>query len=509
MIRLAAIALALLALVFVPLQSQRKGMRVGSKKFTESVILGEVASDLARSAGVEVTHYRELGGTQLVFQALVQGDIDLYPDYTGTIAKELLAGEEAGDEEAIRARLAERGVRMSGSLGFENSYAVGMLKERAKELGIARVSDLTRHPELKLGLANEFLDREDGWRMLKRHYGLPQRDVTGLDHDVSYRQLALGAIDLMVVYTTDAKILEMDLAVLEDDRRCFPKYDAVLLYREDLESRYPKALAAVERLAGAVPVAAMSRMNGRAERDRVPETTVAADFVRETFKVSVGEQDETRFARIRDRTIEHLDLVRKSLIPAIMVAVPLGVLAAKRPKAGQVILAVVGIIQTMPALALLVMLMPLTAGVGLQSVGLGSATAVVALFLYGLLPIVRNTFEGLRGISREHEEASLALGLPAGFRLTAIELPLASRSIMAGIKTAAVINVGFATLGALVGAGGYGQPILTGIRLNDTALILEGAVPAAVLALVVQGGFELLERLVTPRGLRVGREAYH
>ncbi|MFL5347885.1 MAG: ABC transporter permease, partial [Hyalangium sp.] len=98
-----------------------------------------------------------------------------------------------------------------------------------------------------------------------------------------------------------------------------------------------------------------------------------------------------------------------------------------------------------------------------------------------------------------------ALGLPPGARLWRIELPLAAPSILAGIQTAAVINVGTATLGALIGAGGYGQPILTGIRLDDTGLILEGAVPAALLALVVSAVFELIERLVVPRGLRVSQ----
>ena len=162
---------------------------------------------------------------------------------------------------------------------------------------------------------------------------------------------------------------------------------------------------------------------------------------------------------------------------------------------GQLVIGMTGILQTVPSLAMFVFMIPL--------LGIGTWPAIAALFLYSLLPIVRNTHAGLVGISPELRESAAALGLPTGVRLRRIELPLATRSILAGIKTAAVINVGTATLAALIGAGGYGQPILTGIRLDSVALILEGAVPAAILALLVQGMFEVIERWLTPRGLRL------
>jgi osmoprotectant transport system permease protein len=222
--------------------------------------------------------------------------------------------------------------------------------------------------------------------------------------------------------------------------------------------------------------------------------------------VTVPIVEETTAERIWNRTLEHLDLVRKSLIPAILVAIPLGVIAAMRPRFGQVILGTVGVIQTIPALALLVILLAPVASLGLTGVGVGSMTAVIALFLYSLLPIVRNTYTGLQDIASEYQETAVAIGLPRIYRLVKIELPLASRSILAGIKTAAVINVGFATLGALIGAGGYGQPIITGIRLLDNDLILQGAIPAAVMALSVQGLFEWSERFVVPRGLRLSAD---
>jgi len=178
-----------------------------------------------------------------------------------------------------------------------------------------------------------------------------------------------------------------------------------------------------------------------------------------------------------------------------VLSIPLGILAFKYKQLGQMILGIVGMIQTIPSLAILVFMIPFF--------GIGNAPAIVALFLYSLLPIVRNTYVGLDEISPQLKESAQALGLPTMARLRLIELPLASRSILAGIKTSAIINIGTATLGALIGAGGYGQPILTGIRLDDISLILQGAIPAAVLALLVQGLFELAEKWIVPKGLQI------
>ncbi len=472
-------------------------LRVGSKAFTESVVLGELAAQLAASAGAPAVHRRALGGTRVLWEALRRGEIDLYPDYTGTVAREILDERGPVDEDALRGALAVRGIGTTRSLGFEDRYAVGVRREVAAGLGLARVSDLARHPELRLGFTNEFMDRADGWPALRARYRLPARDARGLDHDLAYRALASGEIDATDVYTTDPEILRLGLVLLEDDLRAFPPYEAIFLYREDLARRAPDALAAVRRLEGRISAAEMTAMNARAQVERVPPEQVAAAFLGDALGVAPRFSVETVPGRILQRTREHLALVAAALLGAIALAVPLGILAARRPRAGRVILGGVGIVQTIPSLALLVFMIPL--------LGIGAGPAVAALFLYGLLPIVRNTHAGLAGISPELRETAEALGLPAGARLRRIELPLASPAILAGVKTSAVITVGTATLGALVGAGGYGQPILTGIRLASVPLILEGAVPAALLALAVQAGFDLLERVIVPAGLRPAR----
>jgi osmoprotectant transport system permease protein len=501
MIRVVIWTLILLVVAFVPLSHRQSTVRVGSKKFTESVVLGECLRLLIQDANESATHYRELGGTKLVFEALANGEIDVYPEYTGTIREEILSDESAETLEDIRAAFERRGVAMSEPLGFNNTYALAMLRPRAEELGVTKISDLVRHPDLAFGFSNEFMDRKDGWPELQRHYDLSPKSAVGLDHDLAYRQLRLGAIDVIDVYSTDAKIRVHDLVVLKDDRSYFPRYEAVLLYRTDLADRFPKVVASISRLSGEIDESAMTRLNAQVEVNRLSESQVAAEFIADSFDIENNVERTSVASRIVQRTLEHLELVRRSLLPAILLAIPLGIIAAKVPRLDSLVLGIVGIIQTIPSLALLVILMPVMAYFGLSSIGLGSATAITALLLYSLLPIVRNTHAGLRSIAIEHQEAALALGLPATFRLLNIELPLAKASILAGIKTAAVMNVGFATLGALIGAGGYGQPIITGIRLNDTSMILEGAIPAAVLALLVQFAFDLLQRKADrPRG---------
>ncbi|HYQ81768.1 MAG TPA: glycine betaine ABC transporter substrate-binding protein [Anaeromyxobacteraceae bacterium] len=466
---------------------------VGSKKFTESVILGELATQLAAAAGARAEHRRELGGTRILWEALLRGDLDVYPEYTGTLRREILAGQ-AAEGEALGRALAARGVSLSASLGFEDTYAVGMRRDRAEALGIRALSDLRGHPGLRLGFSHEFMDREDGWPALRRAYGLAL-EPRGLDHDLAYRAVASGDLDATDLYSTDPQIRAYGLRVLEDDRHAFPEYQAVLVYRSELAARAPAALDAMRRLEGRITAARMVELNARAQLDHVPETRVAADFLEQDLGVRSRAQDQGRAARLLQRTLEHLGLVGLSLLAAALLGVPLGIAAFRRPRLGHLLLGAVGVVQTIPSLALLVALIPL--------LGIGAWPALAALFLYSLLPIVRNTEAGLAAIPPELRESALALGLPPRARLRLVELPLASPSILAGVQTAAVIGVGTATLGALVGAGGYGQPILAGIRLADPGLILEGAVPAALLALAVQGAFSLLSRALVPRGLRL------
>ena len=470
-------------------------IRIGSKKFTESVILADIAKKLSISAGAATIHHQELGGTRLLWDALLAREIDVYPEYKGTLTGEILAGEGINGESELELALAKRGLRMSRTLGFSDTYALGMTQKQSERYGITKISDLARYPSLRFGLSDEFLNRVDGWTTLRATYGLNPMDVRGLDHDIAYKGLANGSIDVIDLYTTDPEIDYYGLRILDDDGHYFPRNEAVLLYQAGLEQRAPKALHAMLQLEGQIDDAAIRAMNGAVKIHGRTETEVAAQFVADKFGLPDVEPTDTLADRLLRRTIEHLYLTLLSLGAAIIVALPLGIIVAGYPVLGQAILGLVSVVQTIPALALLVFMIPV--------LGIGAPPAIAALFLYSLLPIVRNTASGLTNIPLPIRNSAIALGLTPMRRLRIIELPMASPAILAGMKTAAIINVGTATLGALIGGGGYGQPIFTGIRLDNFGLILEGAIPAALLALVVQGVFELAEHYLVPRGLRL------
>ena len=470
-------------------------IKVGSKKFTESVILGDILTGLVRDAGSDAVHRREVGGTAVLWKGLLAGEIDIYTEYTGTIIQEILSGQKLKSDGEIHAALKKRGILMSRPLGFNNPYAIGMKKKAAKKYGIRKISDLRKYPAFKFGFSNEFMKRGDGWPGLRQRYRLSQKSVRGLDHDLAYRALGGDSIQVIDLYSTDAGIRYYNLLTLDDDLKYFPAYNAVILYREVLLKTAPEAVRAILRMEGRIDEITMIGMNSRAKVKKVPETRIASEFLSEAMGVQSLVSEETAWERFVRNTWDHLYLVAVSLGAAILVSLPLGILAARSAMAGQIILGVIGVVQTIPSLALLVFMIPL--------LGIGGPPAMVALFLYSLLPIVRNTYTGLNDIPTEIRESAEALGLPPLSRLRLVMLPIASRSILGGIKTSSVINVGTATLGALIGAGGYGQPILTGIRLDDVGLILQGAIPAAGLAVIVQLLFDLAERFLVSEGLRL------
>lgn len=483
------------ALLFAQLAAAGEAVTVGSKRFTESYILGEIlAQRMQKTAGVSVTHKQGLGNTAILFAALKSGAIDVYPDYTGTLAFELLGLKSVPPLPELNAALAVHGLAVSAPLGFGNSYALAMTAERANALGVAKISDLAKHAELhklRFGLSAEFLNRKDGWPALRLAYSLPAQPV-GLDHGLAYEAIKGGRIDVMDVYTTDAKLGRYGLKVLADDRAFFPPYEAVLVYRTDLPVRAPAAYRAVQAMAGSVSTDAMLRMNAAAELDGQPFAKVAADFVSgaqpaTATQARAGVLERLFAADFWRLTLEHCVLVFAALALSIAVGVPLGVWAARSRVARPWILGVTGVLQTIPALALLAFLIAALGRIGLLP-------AVIALFLYGLLPIVRNTEAGLAGVTGGMRRAGQALGLRDGAVMRLIELPLALPSILAGVKISAVINVGTATIAAFIGAGGYGERIVAGLAVNDHAMMLAGAIPAAVLALAIQGLLEVAER---------------
>jgi len=346
---------------------------------------------------------------------------------------------------------------------------------------------------LRLGLSNEFIGRADGWKGLAARYRLPQQP-TGLDHGLAYDAVAGGQVDVIDIYTTDAKIQHLGLRVLEDDASHFPRYDAVLLYRLDVPQRFPAAWAALQSLEGRIGEAQMIAMNARAELQGVAFDVIARDHLaqRGAASASSSAAGTSFWAKLWGPdlprlTAQHLGLVVAAVLLAVLVGVPVSVAVAPHAGARSAVLGVTGLMQTVPSLALLAVLISWLGRIG-------TLPAMLALTLYALLPIMRNTCTGLAEVPAGLKLAGQALGLRRGQQLRAVELPLALPVIVAGVRTATTISVGTATIAAFIGAGGYGERIVTGLALNDKALLLAGALPAAALALLFEGGFGLAER---------------
>ena len=476
--------LALVISCNVLAQAVEKNTVVGSKRFTESYILGEILNLTLRDAGVQALYRQGLGNTAIVTQALTTGQIDIYPEYTGTILREILKRPETqASLSELNTWLKPKQLKVAIPLGFNNTYALAMRADQAKALGLKKISDVINLPAeqqsaLRIALSPEFKTRTDGWPALVRAYDLKIKPGKVLEHGLAYDALVRGDVDIVDAYSTDAAIEKNKLILLEDDRNAFPRYDAVLLMRSDFDEK------PLESLRGKLNEATMAKLNGLAE------SGVSFDKVARTFlnKSTDQKNDSTEFSRFLKLLFgpdfftalrDHILLVAVSSAMALVFGIPLGILAHRRSRYTRWILGGVSILQTIPSLALLTILIALLNQIG-------AVPAVLALFIYGLLPIVNSTYISLMEVPSNLKESALALGCNEWQLLFFIELPFARPIIMTGLASATVIGVGTCTLAALVGAGGFGDRIVAGLAVNDHALMLAGAIPAAILALLAQ-----------------------
>lgn len=512
--------------------AQSQPIVVGSKNFTESVVLAELMAQMIEAhTDLDVDRRVNLGGTMICWGALQLGEIDLYADYTGTGWAIVLKEQEQIRDPLrvflhVRKRyLEEYQVHWLDPFGLDNSYALAMSETKAKALGIRRISDLLAHQkEIRAGFSIEFGNREDGYPGLSEAYGL-HLETTTLEHGLAYQAIRSGAIDLMDAYSTDGKLLRFKLRVLEDDRQFFPPYNAAPLVRDATLRAHPEIGAALAKLAFRVPdykaqalnyvvetggesVALVSRafleMEGLVEgehADAAPARAALAKVLADrptpgavtTSRPGFFEALADRASELLGLLLEHLGLTLVAVLLAALAAIPLGILITKRARLRRIALGVAGVVQTIPSLALLALMIPV--------LGLDVKAAIAALFLYAILPILRNTYTGIVEVDPGLVDAARGMGMRPGQILTRVQLPLAMRTIMAGIRTSTVISIGVATLAAFIGAGGLGQPIVEGLYLNDTNLILIGAVPAALLAVLADFGLGRLELALQPRGL--------
>jgi len=468
---------------------QERPLVVGSKNFTEGYLLAEVMTQVLEDAGFEVRRQVGFGGTLIAFEAIVNAEIDVYPEYTGTLSEVILAGKSAGELSELNQALAAHQVEALAPLGFNNTYAVVTRRTTAHGLELNSISDLREHTALKLAFSHEFLNRQDGWPALAKQYGLTGK-VIGIEHGLAYQALAEETIDVTDAYSTDGELERYDLRVLGDDQNFFPQYLAVPLVRTSLPQGAKDALG---RLAGRLDDETMRRLNAQVVVENRSFADVAAQFLQSsglTEAQGTNAGATTLLASIAANTLTHLKLTAIALLLACATGIPAAVAVYRSSGLSSAILYLSGLLQTIPSIALLALMIPL--------LGVGQLPAVVALFLYSLLPIVRNTITALRTIDPLYKKVAVAMGLTRREQLRHVLFPLSLPHVLAGIKTAAVISIGTATLAAFIGAGGLGEPIVTGLALNNTGLILQGAIPAAILAILTELSFEFLERKLIP-----------
>jgi len=478
-------------LIFSSVTSFAQNIRVGSKHFNEGYILSEIISQLFESEGYTVQRKYNLGGTLVCFEALRNNAIDVYPEYSGTISAEILKQTQLRYPEINSALQTQFNLEIAAPYGFNNSYTLVCRKELSEQLTLTTISDLIKNPSLRFGLSYEFLKRQDGWDNLKANYSLPQQAV-GLEHGLAYQALAQQKIDVTDAYSTDGEIPKYNLTVLRDDRNFFPAYEATSLYSKSVDDRIKKIL---KKLDGKISEPNMQAMNAAVLYQKKTFAEVATQFlIRELSIASTKIKTASITADVLSKTATHLLLTFSALFIAILVAVPLGVWLHWRPRISASVLYFTSLLQTIPSIALLAILIPVF--------GIGTFPAIVALFIYALLPILRNTLTGLQSVDPLLKTVADGIGMNRFQKLKLVEFPLAMPTLLAGIRTAAVINVGTATLAAFIGAGGLGEFIVTGLALNSTELILRGAIPAAMLALTLEFGFSFLEKWWVPKHLQ-------
>jgi osmoprotectant transport system permease protein len=491
-----------------------RAVLVASKPFGESYLLAEMFAQLLEARGFSVSRRPGLGATEIAFQALRSDAIDVYPEYTGTGLLAILGQRPSADPADVYRQVAREfhrrfGLRWLPPLGFQNTYAIAVRQETAQRYHLATLSDLARiSGSLRAGLTADFIGRADGLPGIQKAYGIRFRAVRALLPAVKYQALAAGEVDVIDGYSTDGFIARYNLVILKDDLHFFPPYEAAALVSRAFLRDLPGGVAALTELSGLLTEQDMRRLNRRVELDGIPVARVAGGALLALGLTSaspanaVATRDQARAGlfpylwsqrlSIVQLTLRHLLLVGVSLLGAIACALPLGLMLERRRSSAEPVIRGVGLLQTLPSIALLAFMIPL--------LGIGVVPAVVALFLYSLYPILRNTYTGVRDAAPDAVGAAWALGMTPRQILRHVRLPLAAPVIMAGIRTAAIINVGTATLAAFIGAGGLGDLIASGLALSDTRMILSGALPAALLALVVDAGLGLCERAVRPGG---------
>lgn len=509
------LSLSLILILAHPVLSatDKKHITIGSKNFTEQYVLAEIiAQTLEARLDIEVERKLNLGGSSFCYEALKSGGIDIYPEYTGTGLMNLLDQPiETNPKKAyqiVKALFdAQDGLIFGEPFGFNNSWAFAVSKDNPLFSDVHMISDLAKvADQLRIGVVHEFLDRQDGYPDFLKHYQFEGlfTSAQAFTPGLLFPAIANDSVNVIVVNATDGLIGAQNLKLLTDDKQFFPPYEAAPFYRAELNliPNLPEVMASFRDI---ISSDEMIELNYKVDALGLTASEAAREFLISKGIITTDEpvlvQAQTvvkpslieYFWHEKDQllhyVLEHLFLVLVSLGFAVLLSVPVGIVLTRYTELSGPVFAVTNILQTIPSMALLGALIPLF--------GVGLTPALIALFLYALLPIIRNTYTGIKEIDPLLIEATRGLGLTNHQILFKVELPLSLPMVMAGIRTSSVLVVGTATLAAFIGAGGLGDPIFRGISSVDNNKILFGAIPAALLAVMLDRLFNRLEQALT------------
>ena len=474
-------------------------------------------SQLLESHGFSVDRRPGLGATEIAFGALRTNAIDVYPEYTGTgliaILHDSLPDSVAADPRKVFAHVARRfadlyHVRWLPPLGFQNTYAIAVTATERRTVSSAdaersRAGEPAPHGWIHRGFhRTKRWSRRAGARLWNSSAHGPAARAGGeiSGARVGRRRCDRWILDGRAAVEIRSRHARGRSALLSAIRSCRARVrptGATVASRhcgahasEWTTRRTDDAQAESSSGGGRRRCASRSRRRARGTRPHRELRQVGHDIGQHKARSGFARYMWDRRATLAALTGRHLLLVGLALLAAVIVALPLGLALERTRPLAEPAIGALGVLQTIPSIALLAFMIPL--------LGVGVVPALVALWLYALYPIARGTYTGVRDADPEAVSAAEALGTTPVQRLMWVRLPLAAPVIMAGIRTAAVITVGAATLAAFIGAGGLGEPIVAGLALADTRMILSGALPAAALALAVDGVLGLVERLVAP-----------
>lgn len=508
------ISILFISLLFITKISAKEPLIIGSKKFSESIILGEIVAILLEEKFNHPTIRKlGLGGTQVALNALKNEDIHVYPDYTGTGYVMILKMDGERDPKIIHQIVGQEfknrwGIIWSEPIGFNNTYALAVRKDDKRFKNFKNISSLSKNVDsFRYVAPHEFMERKDGHFRFAQTYALnfKEKNIISMEAGLMYSAIKNKQTDMIIAYSTDGRIKAYNLRLIEDDQKFFPPYHVALLAKNKTLKQFPELRIIFNLVKGLITEKEMINMNDQVDRLKGDPNEVARNFlISKSLIKGVQQQiktDHNFFSYAISKRdyllkllVEHLLISFGALFFALIVSLPTGILLTRYQSLGKIIFPFINTIQTIPSLALLGFLVPI--------IGIGLTPALLALFLYSLLPLIRNTYAGILGVEKTYLEASRGIGLTNRQILLKVEIPLAMPIIIAGLRTASVIVIGTATLAALIGAGGFGDPIFRGVATLNSNLILLGAVPSALLAIGVDKLIGISEKFLISDGIK-------